>query len=627
MGLNIGALGNFAGGVAKGISAYQEQALREKEQALREKEQALREQTASREEEKYQKEREAQQLLKDAYTPAEGGVSTEDITAALPIGQRASETETTPEYRQAFQNTFSKLTPEQQAAVLKGYGSSATPGGQAAAKDPLLQAAQLGTTTVRKDANGQTYAVQPLSSDKAVDRYSQLAGAAGNPIAMKEAIDLKAKQQQLELGGYTLKGAQRTEARQKAEDELADWHTKTTTTLQEKGPQAAAEDLVKEYNTGKAHKDGQTAEIVKNSDGTSAVILKNDKTGEVVETHPIDNESLGKAIQAMAFQKWSALPQNFAAGLVERRENKKVGFEEKRVGFEEKRVAQDDRKIDALFKQVGFEGERLELAKKQVEFEASKLGIDAGKLGLEWAKFNEEVKNNPKKMAEIDAKIKNYNADANYRNAAAKSMGEKTGNWQVIGVDKDGEPISYNKNDGKAARADGKPIQDVEIFKKITGEKAAKEPISNADMLKFLEQMGDAPSGIKDKNTGKDLRIRDLPLDQQKQSAEEFFQKGSGHSTLPAPNPANMVKPGADKTTASALPVDSRPRGQNVAPELQNQSSHKLYAAEIFLQEAQKEADAAVASGNQQAIITAGNKLNAARAARDAAASSPLLPR
>ena len=36
MGLNIAALGNFAGGVAKGISAYQEQALREKEMAMRE---------------------------------------------------------------------------------------------------------------------------------------------------------------------------------------------------------------------------------------------------------------------------------------------------------------------------------------------------------------------------------------------------------------------------------------------------------------------------------------------------------------------------------------------------------------------------------------------------------------
>ena len=36
MGLNIGALGNFAGGVAKGISAYQEQAARDREIAMRE---------------------------------------------------------------------------------------------------------------------------------------------------------------------------------------------------------------------------------------------------------------------------------------------------------------------------------------------------------------------------------------------------------------------------------------------------------------------------------------------------------------------------------------------------------------------------------------------------------------
>lgn len=193
MGFNIGALGNLAGGVARGMAVYQEQALREKEMAMRE-------QAAAREEEKYQREREAQQLLKEAYTPTEGGVSTREITGALPIGQRAGEAGTTPEYRQTFQDVFSKLTPDQQASVLKGYGSSATPGGKAAAGVPELNAAQLGTTTVRKGEDGQTYAVQPLSGDKAVDRYSQLAGAAGNTVAMKEAIDLKSKSQQIELG-------------------------------------------------------------------------------------------------------------------------------------------------------------------------------------------------------------------------------------------------------------------------------------------------------------------------------------------------------------------------------------------------------------------------------------------
>lgn len=602
MGLNIGALGSFAGGVARGMSAYQEQALREKELALRE-------QAAAREEEKYQRERESQELLKKAYTPTEGGVSTQEITGALPIGQRAGETGTTPEYRQKFQDVFSKLTPDQQAAVLKGYGSSDTPGGKAAAaaENPLLQAAQLGTTTVRKDTEGKTYAVQPLSNDKAVDRYSQLAGAAGNTTAMKEAIDLKSKQQQIESGEYTIKGLKRTEERNKAEDELAAWHTKTTAELQEKGPQAAAEILVKEYNTGKAHKDGQTAEIVNNSDGTSAIVLKNDKTGKIVETQPVNNASIDKAIQAMAFQKWSALPQNFEKGLNQRREDKKLDIEQSRLGLE---------------------GDRVKIAQAQLGYEASRLGMEAGKLGLEWEKFNLEVKNNPKKMAEIDAKIKNYNADANYRNAAAKAAGEKTGNWAVIGTDKDGAAISYNKNDGSAARADGKPIQDIDFFKKVTGEKAVKEAVSNKDVLDFVEKNGDAPSGVKDKNTGKELRVRELPLSEQRQAAEDFYQKGSGSGGMPSPDPKVMKKPG-EAPSVSAIPVTAKPAAKpvygNISPELQQQTAARLQALDISLSEAEKEAQAAAASGNTALIIQAGNKLNQVRTNRDELARSPLL--
>ena len=46
-----------------------------------------------------------------------------------------------------------------------------------------------------------------------------------------------------------------------------------------------------------------------------------------------------------------------------------------------------------------------------------------------------------------------------------------------------------------------------------------------------------------------------------------------------------------------------------------------------MLQEAKKEAQAAAASGDRRAMIAAGEKLNAAEAAKNEAAHSPFLPR
>jgi len=535
MAFNLGA---FASGAAKGYLSSKELEEREKDREMRQQALDIQKAQAAREEERYQQEREARELLKNAYTPDTGGVSTQDITGALPIGQRAGETETTPEYRQAFQSAFGNLTPQQQAAVLQGYGSANTPGGQAAAAIPELKAAQLGTTTVRKGEDGQTYAAQPLGEREALVRYRQMAGASGNTAAMEKANQLYSQSLQT-------KQLERGEKRADKEDKFYDWLGNSQEMLLTKGPQATADVLAKEYNTGPDHKDGFTAKVIKNEDGSSVFTITNDKTGEVKSAYPVDDKNVGEAIKFMAFQKWSSLPGNFEKSLAETRENTKLGFE--------------GRKVD---------------------IEASRLGMDAGKLGLEWEKFNLEVKNNPKKLAEMDAKIKNYNADANYRNALAKAAGEKTGNWAVIGTDKDGAPISYNKNDGSAARPDGKQIQDVEFFKKITGEKAAKEPITNKDVLDFVEKNGDAPSGIKDKNTGKELRVRELPLSQQRQAAEDFYQKGTGSGALPMPVVGEMKKPGEVPNAPAANPAKPEAAKQTAIP-LRSTNGGKTYTSAL----------------------------------------------
>jgi hypothetical protein len=577
MGFNLGRFA--AGAVQGGVQTYT--TLKDIEQ--KEKEFALREEAAAREKEKYERELAVDRLLKEASAPEATvgtGESMSSVAGALPIAPKGGQYDT-PEYRQAFTSALSKMTPEQQQSTLRQYGSvmpegvggaPAQEGGMRGAAVPARSAIDLGKAVTYKGDDGQIYVTDKTrtrSQDEIGERFMELAGKSGSSLAMEKAMDYEAKrtqalaskqalrvgEQNLEAGGYTIKGLKRAEERAKAEDDLSAWLTNTTTTLQEQGAQVAAEMLVKEYNTDKAHKDGNTAQIVKNQDGSTALVIKNDKTGKIVESRPVDNESISKAIEAMAFQKWAALPQNYKEGLTQKREDKKLKIEENRLGLE---------------------GERVEIARRQLDFEASRLGMEAGKLGLEWEKFNLEVKNNPTKMAEINAKINNYNADATYRRAAAKAASDKTGNWAVIGTDTDGAPISYNKNDGSTARPDGKPIKDIDFFKKVTGEKAVavKEPITNKDYLEFVDKNREAPSGIKDKNTGRELRIGELPVNQQRKLAEEFY-KGEGSGGLPEPDAKNMVKPGAvgadgkpasnppSSNTKKAIPLTSTDGGKN----------------------------------------------------------------
>lgn len=161
------------------------------------------------------------------------------------------------------------------------------------------------------------------------------------------------------------------------------------------------------------------------------------------------------------------------------------------------------------------------------------------------------------------AMVNHYNADADYRRASAKSMGEKTGNWQMVGTDTDGQPISYDRNTGNFARPDAKPIQNVDVFKRLSGEKVAKEPISNKDIIDYIDKFGDSPSNEKDKKTGKAIPIRMLPPAQQKAYAEDFFQKGTGTGAQGGlkddvkPEARNLETPAAP--AKAALPTIPRP--------------------------------------------------------------------
>lgn len=348
--------------------------------------------------------------------------------------------------------------------------------------------------TLRANATAQGAAVPELP------KYTRQQ-AAQDYASRLYAID-PAKAQQAEGNALTLKGAERNERYAQRVEVAMGFQQGVLSSLQKNGGDAAA--VLKEmfqplYNENKLPglADGKTADIVPSAAGGQSIVLK-DKKGNVVETMPADMNTLKKLT-------------GLAQGLMLQSASPDMYF----------KVREDDR------------GER-------------RIEIDEKKLKLDQDKFAEDMKLNPLKMKELEAKIRSYNADANYRNAAAKAAGAKSGNWSVLGTDSDGQPISYDRNSGTFARQDGKPIQDVSFFKKITGERPEKPAVSNADAISWLEKnQGTIVEASKDQK-GKGTRLADLPADEQMDYARRILGGSvAPKGGLPDVNPKAMVKPGA----------------------------------------------------------------------------------
>lgn len=547
MGFNLGA---FAGGAARsGMKAYttlEEIELKraaEKREAERlgfERERMLREK------EQYGQTQESAALLKQAYTPTEGGTSVQDIGAALPIGARAGEDTTTPEYRAAFQQALAGMTPAQQAAVLRGYGDVNTPGGKIASALPDLQAAQLGTTTVRQDETGKTYAVQPLTGDKAADRYEQLAGAAGNPMAMKEAVGLKKSQteiaaakQQLKLGEQTYdlnkfkldKEGDGQKFDRKFQDALAEVMTQSKDTLDKikataetGGMKGLVDTFGSQLKTAFKH----DIALVGNS------IIVKDNDGKTLHT-------INSTAEAVSLLEGAAKEQ-FTKSL------------------------SDKMVTSGLFRNTE---ELNSFVKNQREYNVSMMNAVSSRMQAEASQATGQlardkfVKMSDAELAELKEKTKGHQADAAWRNAAAASMSEKPKNWELVGADSDGVPISHNKNDNTFARSDGAAIKNYDFFKKFTGDKST----INTDLAaqeKFVTLFGSQPSLFKDPKAGDQaIPINKLSPNQLIQQMQA--QRGdNGTGALPDPDVEKMKKtPAAGTTTGggakSAIDMSSNP--------------------------------------------------------------------
>ncbi len=553
MGFNLGA---FAGGVAQaGMASYktqQELALKRAAEEREAERLGFERERMLREKEQYGQTQESAALLKQAYTPTEGGTSVQDIGAALPIGARAGEDTTTPEYRAAFQQALAGMTPAQQAAVLRGYGDVNAPGGKIASAIPDLQAAQLGTTTVRQDETGKTYAVQPLTGDKAADRYEQLAGAAGNPMAMKEAVGLKKSQaeiaaakQNLELGSQTLdlnkfkltKAKTDQEFDEKFQGALKDVMTesaktldKIKTTAETGGMKGLVDTFGSQLKTAFKH----DISLVGNN------IIVKDNDGKTLHT-------INSTAEAVSLLEGAAKEQF----------NKSLSDKMVTSG-----LFRNPEELNTFVKnQRDYNVSMMNAVSSRMQAEASQA---TGQLARD--KF---VKMSDAELAELRAKTEAHQADAAWRTAAAASMSEKPKNWELVGVDSDGVPISHNKNDNTFARSDGAAIKNYDFFKKFTGDKST----INTDLAaqeKFVTLFGSQPSLFKDPKAGDQaIPINKLSPNQLIQQMQA--QRGdNGTGALPDPDVEKMKKtPAAGTTTTTTTSTSALPTGPNVQSQIE----------------------------------------------------------
>jgi hypothetical protein len=352
------------------------------------------------------------------------------------------------------------IGPQQAAGLTNNSGDAFDAYDRAQIAETLRQNAQrqgeVAATPEAKAVAAQYNPARPtMTKEMAADEYSKRLYAAG----------LTEKAQAAEAGALNISSGKRAERYAQRQETALGFQQNVLDSLKQANGDIAKvleEHFVPIYNEGKLPglDDGKTATIAKNAMGGNSIVLTDKKGKQEVLPADINTlQSLTSKVQDLMMA--SSSPENYWRGKEDFRKNQELKLSERRVGIE-----------------------------------AEKLGVDKDTLKLNRDKFAEEQKLTPGKIAESEAKVKNYNADANYRNSLAKSLGEKTGNWAVLGADTDGEPISYDKNTGNFARKDGKPIQDVTFFKKITGERDAK-PVPDKANEQLQKNYADEVSGAK----------------------------------------------------------------------------------------------------------------------------------
>lgn len=558
MAFNLGA---FAGGLAKGgINTYV--TLQELEEKKKERE--MREAADRRQAIEFEDRMREKEAVRSAAAESYGRIGKAALSGDL--------------------QADTGVGPQQAAALTVTSGDAAFDAAdRAQIADTLRQGAQragqAAATPEAKAIAAQYNPARPtMTKDMAADEYAKRLYAAG----------LTEKAQAAEAGALNISSGKRAERYAQQQETALGFQQNVFDSLKQANGDIAKvleEHFVPIYNEGKlpGMNDGKTATIAKNAMGGNSIVLTDKKGNQEVMPADINTlQFLTSKVQDLMMT--SSSPENYWRGKEDFRKN-----------------------------------QELKLSERRVDIEAEKLGVDKDTLKLNRDKFVEEQKLTPGRMAELDAKVRNYNADANYRNAMAKSASEKTGNWSVLGADTDGQPISYDKNTGNFARKDGKPIQDVTFFKKITGEREPK-PVPDKALEQLQKNYADEVSGAKTPDQMKAIQKKYSALGVNTGYVDPVA--AAMKDAKPGSDPfAGGGKGGAVAAPASAIPLPTpapAPRYGNISSELQGPITDRIGGLDI-------EIERAMQTLRQQPSLANAQALQALRTQRDQLAASPLV--
>lgn len=468
------------------------------------------------------------------------------------------------------------IGPQQAAMLANNSGDAFDTYDRAQLAETLRQNAQrqgevAATPEARAVAAQYNPARPTMTKDMAPDEYAKRLYAAG----------LTEKAQAAEAGALNISAGKLAERYAKKQEIALGFQSNVMDSLKQANgdiSKVLEEHFIPMYNEGKLPglDDGKTAAIAKNATGGHSIVLTDKKGKQEVMPADINTlQSLTRGVQDLMMA--SSSPENYWKGKENFRKDQEL------------RISQE------------------------------KLSVDKDTLQLNRDKFVEEQKLTPGKIAELEAKVKNYNADANYRSALAKSMGEKTGNWSVLGADTDGEPISYDKNTGNFARKDGKPIQDVTFFKKITGEREPK-PVPDKANEQLQKNFADEVSNARTPEERKAIQKKYSTLGVNTGYVDPVAD--AMKNSKPGSDPfAGGGKGAAVAAPTSAIPMSTPapvPRYGNISQELTGPITDRIGGLDI-------EIERAMQTLRQQPTFQNAQVLQTLRAQRDQLAASPFI--
>ena len=247
------------------------------------------------------------------------GVEGVDVATALPkvvqfkdITQEDGTTVTAAQQQQALQGALQNpnLTPEDRLAVLQGYKGTdyAVPTEKGGIDLSGMKAYQAPGGETKFNALGREGTQADINSQVLKEMKRT-----GNIYGQRQAMETAKLSRDYEAG--------------EKEMEFSNWLTEQTKLIQADPTKWVQENLAGYNKPGKGSflNDGMTGKVVMSTDGKTSSFVQMDKKGKTISSTPITAETAMQGLQAMAFDKYKAMPGKFKEAFTMGIEQEKLG--------------------------------------------------------------------------------------------------------------------------------------------------------------------------------------------------------------------------------------------------------------------------------------------------------------